>query len=220
MLTGKNRIRLAAATVAMAAMVGSANAATVTTGVAWPSTPPAETVDVYGVPTSTSGRNVTGTRQLRQTFQTDTDVALDEIILSASGYTGASFTIKFFEVADFEDASWSAGTQVGSVITVDAGTALGGTTNLSVALTAGEQFTLPTRNTGVQGYGIELESVGTDFAFNWGHAFDGTDYATGRFYREDGTGQDLTYDLGIALVPEPASLALISLGGLLMLRRR
>jgi hypothetical protein len=79
------------------------------------------------------------------------------------------------------------------------------------------------RNTGVEGYGVELESVGsTADAGAWLHAFDGTDYAPGRYYQENGSGQALANDMGIALIPEPGSLALLGLGGLLMIavRRR
>ena len=69
---------------------------------------------------------------------------------------------------------------------------------------------------------MELESVGTDNAGGWRHAFDGTDHSNpGRYYQEGGNGSNLTYDMGLALtVPEPATMGLLVLGGLVALRRR
>lgn len=214
---------LLTATVGLTVCLGtSAPAATVTNGVAWPTAPAAETVDVNSL-ANTSGRFIKDTRQIRQTFQTDQDIALTGIVLSFDNYsTNLEFTIKFFEVSDIEADTWSAGNQVGSTITVNTGPDTPGATNMLISLTAGEQFTLAQRNSGVEGYGVELESVGTADTGSWLHAFDGTDYAPGRYYKEDGTGQALANDMGIALVPEPASgaMALVGLGVLAMRRRR
>lgn len=210
--------------------IDSLNAATIINNVAWPTLPAAETVDVHGIATNSSGRGIRDSRKIRQTFQVDSAFDVEKIYLSFNNYTGEEFTIKIFEVSDVEAGSWSAGTQIGSTITTPLGSAFTGTSNLEITLSALEQFTLPQRNSGSLGYGMELESVGSDDAGVWAHAHDGTDYANpARHYQENGSGQNLNRDMGLAFtaVSEPSTFAfalvivgLVGLVGMRRLRRR
>jgi hypothetical protein len=214
------------------ALSNSVHAATIANNAAWPTLPATETGDVHGDATTYSQRYLKLDRQLRQTFQVGSTFDIGKIYLSSRNYTGEDFTIKIFEVIDVEAANWSAGAQIGSTITIPMGTAFAGPSNLEITLAAGEQFTLAQRNSGVQGYGMELQTVGTEQALDWAHAFDNaptvefptttyTDYSNpGRYYQESGVGQALNYDMGLAFTPEPATMSLLAIGGIALIRRR
>ena len=219
--TRKSFVALSTSILALLTQVS--DAATIVNNASWPASPDFQTVDANTA--SPGGRGISGTRQIRQTIQTSSDIDLTHIYLSSSNYNNEAFTIKFFEVSDVEASSWTAGSQVGSTITVAAaGTTVIGPSNLQISLNLAEQFTLSARNSGTQGYGIEIALANTSdpFAFIWQHANDTTDYITGRYYNESGTAQLSYRDMGIALVniPEPGSLTIFgSLCGLILLRR-
>jgi hypothetical protein len=194
------------------------NAALITsTAATWPTLPAAETDDVLTSDPTPGGRSIANTRQVRQTFQVASDFTPASIVLSAANYGNTAFTIKIFEVADIVAATWSAGVQVGSTITVSPfGSTTSGTSNIEIALSGAEQFVIPQRNTGSQGYGMELALVNTGdaTAFVWQHNLDLSNLAPGRYYTETGAGMDLSWDMGLALVavPEPSSLAMLAFG--------
>ncbi len=197
----------------------------------WPANPLAQTVDVHGVATNAGIRSIRDTRLTRQTFQVGQGFTVTDIFLSVgSTYNpDIGFTIKLFEVSDIEASSWSEGTQVGNTITIaadSAGSAMS-SSNLHIQLEPGEQFFLPARgdwdNSDTTGYGMELESVGTSSTnvFSWAHAYDGTDYAPGRYYGSENA-FNINLDMGLALVPEPGAwlLLLSALACGLLVRRR
>lgn len=228
-MTYRTSLMLCAAAVALVAITFTACEATAATmtdnDATWPTAPAVETVDVHTVDSTCSERNLKEDRQLRQTFQVDSACPVGTIYLSWENYSGEDFTIKIFEVSDFEAGplqtdSWIAGPQVGTTITVDMGTALSGKSNIEVTLEASEQFSLSQRNTGTLGYGMELESVSTDDVGKWSHMKDTSDYAAGRGYDDKGWPHALSADWGLAITPEPATLALLGLGGLATLLTR
>ncbi len=202
-----------------------ADGAVIDNNAAWPTSPNAQTVDVHSL-ANENGRGIKEDRKVRQTFQVAESFTVGKITLSWNGYTGEEFTIKIFEVADVEAGTWPTGPQqVGNTITTPSGTSFTGESNLEITLSVAEQFTLPQRNTGSQGYGMELESVGsTTNAGGWRHAFDGTDHSNpGRYYNENDDGQPVNRDMGLALtVPEPATIFVMMAAGVpaLLKRRR
>lgn len=213
-----------------AALVSGSNAASaaVITDVnaAWPTAPDTQTLNANGV--THANRGISGTRVNRQSFTVTSDVTVGSIFLSASNYGGtAAFTIAFYSIANVNTttaSAWTGATQIGNTITVDAlGTAAAGDRTLRIDLSESEQVTLPAA-TGGAGYimAIRLADTTSSAAFNWVHSNTGSDiYSGGRFRRDDGDMTN-TRDMGVALVavPEPASIALASLGGLAVLGRR
>jgi len=171
---------------------------------------------------STQQRGVSGTRKLRQTFQITSGFTVGEIFLRANTYDDdLSFQINFFNVANIAAGTWTAGTQIGSTITVTApatGAATTGFTNLRIGLSQAEQIFLAA-NTGSAGYGMEIVSTNTNLVFAWTHST--SSVHGGRKYIEDGSGA-ANEDFGMALVaiPEPAAALLASFGALILLRRR
>lgn len=174
-----------------------------------------------GTFSSTLQRGVSGTRQLRQTFQITNGFTVGEIYLKANTYDDdLSFQINFYNVANIGATNWTAGSQIGSTITVTApatGAATTGFTNLRIGLLAAEQIFLAD-TTGSVGYGMEIVSTNTNLAFAWIHST--SSIHGGRKYIET-NGGSANEDFGMALVaiPEPATAVLGSLGVLLLLRR-
>jgi len=191
-----------------------------TSGAGWPVAPPVETIDVSTL-ASTGGRSISGTRKIRQTFQVAEDLLLDAIHLSvgAGGLQNQeAFTVRFFEIDAIEALTWAPGDQVGPTITVPPGM-LGtgsGISTLRIPIPICDQFVIPQRDAGTTGYGIEIQPVdaAAPRPFTWRHAFDGSDYAPGRYYSESGSASGgVGNDMGMALtVPEPAFGALLAAG--------
>lgn len=178
---------------------------------------------------SPAQRGVAGTRQLRQTFQLSQTVDVNDIILSlALNGTDGGLVLNFYQVADVNASSWTPGDLIKTLsldTSVDLPTS---SARLELSLTGSDVFTLAQRDTGTEGYGIEVSNFdGTSTIGNFRHSNDGTEhYLFGRFYKEDGspsgTGRDLGVSLSGVVVPEPATAALIGFGAfaLLCLRRR
>jgi hypothetical protein len=154
-------------------------------------------------------RGVAGTRELRQTFQNAADFLVGEIILSidTSGADGG-LVVDFYEVADVDATTWTPLGDPIETISLPVTTDLPDTTSrLSLVLTESSLFTLPARNTGTEGYGIEISNV--DATTNIGlirHSNSGTDdFPLGRYYTEtggqSGTG---TRDFGVWLLASTA----------------
>jgi hypothetical protein len=152
---------------------------------------------------------VTGTRQLRQTFQNPAEFIVGEIILSleTSGADGG-LVLDFFQVADVNANTWVPLGDPIETITLPVTTDLPDTTaRIGFTLTESSLFTLPARNTGTEGYGIEISNVDQTTAIgNMRHSNSGTDdFTFGKYYTEtggqSGTG---TRDLGVWLVASTA----------------
>lgn len=178
---------------------------------------------------SPAQRGVAGTRQLRQTFQLSQTVDVNDIILSlAMSGTDGGMVLNFYQVADVNASSWTPGDLI-KTLSLDTNVDLPtSTARLELTLTGSDVFTLAQRDTGTEGYGIEVSNNdGISTIGNFRHSNDGTEhYLLGRFYKEtgspSGTGRDLGVSLSGIVVPEPATAALIGFGALALvgLRRR
>jgi hypothetical protein len=172
-----------------------------------PTSPAVATIDPEGL--ATAQRGVAGTRELRQTFQNPTEFVVGEIILSIdmSGADGG-LVLDFYQVADVNATTWMPLGDPIETISLPVSTDLPDTTNrLSFVLTESSLFSLPARNTGTEGYGIEISNV--DATTNIGlirHTNTGTDeFLLGRYYTETG-GQSGTgnRDFGVWLLASSA----------------
>jgi uncharacterized protein (TIGR03382 family) len=160
------------------------------------------TLDPEGL--GTAQRGIAGTRLLRQTFQVDQTFFVGGAVLAAdmNGADGGMI-LSFYEVADVNANTWVPLGNPLKRITIPAGVDLPDTTvRLGLELTGSDSFTLPQRNTGVEGYGIEISNA--DEMTTIGlirHSNDGVDnYAFGKFYTESGNQSSATRDWGISLV--------------------
>jgi hypothetical protein len=110
-------------------------------------------------------------------------------------------TLNLYEIADVNANTWTAGNLV-HTITIPIGSLPLTIDFLGINLTGTDVFTLPQRNEGVTGYGLELSQIDTANATTgtWRHSNDGVDeYTTGKFYIETGAQSSATRDLGLAL---------------------
>lgn len=167
---------------------------------------------------SPAARNLAGTRQLRQTFQNSTTFDVGQIVLSLIVQSTASgITLEVFEVDDVNASSWAPGVSVATV-NVAAGDMVSSSLRLGIALSGLDVFTLPQRDSGTEGYGIQLSvDDETTNVGAWRHSNDGTDhYTQGIYYSEGGTPPNPARDMGVNLiaVPEPATIGLMGLCGL------
>lgn len=134
--------------------------------------------------------------------------------------------LDFYEVDDVEAGAWTPGALV-HTISLDTSAVIPVTsTRLQVSLAGADVFSLLQRDSGSQGYGIEISNF--DDVTSVGlvrHSNDGTEhYTTGRFYKEDGnpsgTGRDLGISLSGTIIPEPTTFALAGLGSVALLVAR
>jgi hypothetical protein len=201
--------RVAVGAVMVLLCSGPTASAAVTLGVdpAIPATPAVATIDPeMFVPNQ---RGVSGTRQLRQTFQNPAEFIVGEIILAmdSSGADGG-LVLDFYEVADINAGTWSPLGNAIETIMLPTTTDLPDTTSrIGFTLTESNLFTLPARNTGTEGYGIEISNV--DQIANIGnmrHSNSGTnEFALGRYYDENGNAPGGgNRDLGVWLVATTA----------------
>lgn len=192
----------------------------------FPTSAPVLTVDPEGL--GTAQRGVAADRLLRQTFQNPATFDVGEIVLSLrvdAGGENGGLDFSIFEVDDVNSNTWTPGSLVTSfsIPTTDAIPVTSG--RLGLSLSGDHIFSLPARNSGTQGYGLEISNG--DDATTVGlirHTNDGNDnYASGKFYTESG-GQsgNGTRDFGIAMipVPEPTGTLLLLSGLVVLLRRR
>ncbi|MCA9260027.1 MAG: hypothetical protein KDA61_12535, partial [Planctomycetales bacterium] len=200
------------------------------------------TVDVEGrgMPAS-AGRGLAADRNLRQTFQNPQTFDVQQIVLSQrveAGGVNAGYEMRIYEVDDVNADTWTPGALVAEIL-FPTGSVLPVTSlsRLGFALSDADVFTLPQRNDGVMGYGIEISNgddattIGTIRHTNFtdvdGNLVDY--YATGKFYTESGGQSGSGHrDIGLALspsvldvpIPEPTAAALAAVGLVAGLRRR
>jgi hypothetical protein len=184
------------------------------------SPPTVFTIDPEGL--GTAERGIAATRQLRQTFQTSGTLNVGEIVLSlnTNGSDGG-LIIDVFEVDDVNATTFTPGNLVKTLTVPTSVDIPDSMTRLGLTLTGADVFTLPQRNTGTQGYGLEISNA--DDTTTVGvirHTNSGTDeFVGGRYYTETG-GQSGSgnRDFGVALnpVPEPTSLLLAVISSVAM----
>jgi hypothetical protein len=209
MVMSNSRNWLAAGAVMIALFAGQAarGAVILTADPPVPASPAVVTIDPEGL--GTAERGITGTRQLRQTFQNPADFIVGEIVLSLemTGNDGG-LVLDFYEVADVNATTWLPLGEAIETITLPVTTDLPASTmRLGLTLTESSLFSLPGRNTGTEGYGIEISNL--DEVMNIGtihHSNSGTDaFTLGRYYTETG-GQSGTgnRDFGVWLLASTA----------------
>jgi len=134
-------------------------------------------------------RGIAGTRQLRQTFQNPTDFNVGEIILSLDlDGTDGGLIIDFYEVDDINADNWAPGNLI-ETISLDLSVDLPPTTDrLSFGLTEANVFALPARNTGTEGYGLEISNFDQSTGIGLiNHSNSGVDdFVGGKYYAEGG----------------------------------
>lgn len=157
-----------------------------------------------------------GTRMLRQTFNNPVTLDIGEIVLSLSlnGTDGAAndgageggLVINLYEVSDVNGADWTAAGPGISPIqtwTIPQTTSIPATDGrLSISFTGGDVFTLPARDAGTEGYGLEIASVDGVTSMGAWHVTPNDEidrYAAGVFYREDGTISRVFRDAGLSI---------------------
>jgi hypothetical protein len=187
--------------------------------------PPAVfTIDPEGL--GTAERGIATTRHLRQTFQTSTTLNVGEIVLSLnSNGSDGGLIVNVFEVDDVNAVPFAPGNLVKSLTVPTSVDIPDSMSRLGLTLSGADTFLLPQRNTGTQGYGLEISNADdTTTIGTIRHTNSGTDeFAMGRYYDESGNapGSGLR-DFGVALnpVPEPASFLLAVIGSVAASWRR
>lgn len=135
-------------------------------------------------------RGLAATRQLRQTFQNPNGFNVGEIVLSLDmNGTDGGLVVDFYEVADVNADAWAPLGEPIETISLDLSVDLPATADrLSLGLTESSVFTLPARNSGVEGYGIEVSNFDetSTIGLIWHSNSGADDFAGGRYYDENG----------------------------------
>jgi hypothetical protein len=165
---------------------------------------------------SPNARGLATGRELRQTFQVAATFDVKKIIVSlaAINATNGGLDIRFYEVPDV-NAGGIGDPPAGTVVhtftlapsLVPATSALG---RLGISLTGDDIFSLPQRNTGTEGYAIELRQLDTGVQTGtFRHTNDATDhYTAGRIYVETGNNTGATRDFGVSISSIESTLML------------
>jgi hypothetical protein len=210
---------------ALAVLFGAASMARATVTVSFDpvdrfgATPAVITVDPFTAVVAASeraNRGITQDRRLRQTFKNATTFNVGEINISfdvtggsTPGANDTGLKLAFFEVADILASAWTPGTLIKEV-TIQPGVLMANSEILRLSLTGGDVFTLPQRNAGTTGYGVEvstpnaLSSDGNPGVL-WFTNQDATPgpltdfYLDGRYYTEGGASTS-NRDVGLSLI--------------------
>lgn len=139
---------------------------------------------------SPAQRGIAGTRELRMTFQNPTEFAVGEIVLSLDmNGTDGGLVLDFYEVADVNADAWAPLGNPIETISLDTSVDLPSTNNrLGLQLTESNVFTLPARNTGTEGYGIEISNFDqtSTIGLIWHSNSGADDFMGGKYYDENG----------------------------------
>jgi hypothetical protein len=150
---------------------------------------------------------ITGSREYRQTFQLDAPTHVAGLVLALRvepGGRNGGLIIRFYEVDNVKATSWSETNPVlVHTVTIPTTVNLPVTANrLGLTFTDDEMFFLDQRNTGTQGYAIELRNFNNSTRIGpLRHTNSGTEiYTRGAWYLDTGA-RALSYrDLGIAII--------------------
>ncbi len=172
------------------------------------------------------GKNAAAETELAQTFQVDSTFTLDKLFIEIDdGQNNKAFNVRLFAVTDVNSGSLTTtGSDLfsGLSYTFSANT---GKTVMEMNFDGNDQVML-NASSGTAGYALILEDP--DGQTDEGGIVDwrrGQDiYSDGRAYDSGGditfTDGSRDFSLAIIAVPEPASLALLGLGGVLMMHKR
>ena len=188
------------------------------------SPPTVFTIDPEGL--GTAERGIATNRRLRQTFQTSEAFTVGEIVLSlnTNGSDGG-LIVNVFEVEDVNAATFTPGNLLKTLTVPTSVDIPDSMSRLGLRLTDADAFLLPQRNTGTQGYGLEVSNADDTTTIGvMRHTNSGTDeFTSGKYYAEDGGDSgNGDRDFGVALnpVPEPASLVLAAIAAAALCVRR
>lgn len=197
---------------------------------AWPSSPELEVINNTQ---DDAALDVKPSRLLTQTFQVATPLQIDNFYIDASGIQNQeTFTISIFAVADVNAGTANTpptGVKLLTTMTATTPDVADGTAAILEFDLTGTDKIILAPSVGTTGYAVQFNRTASDLAFQWRYNIAGPDdtdlYPAGQGYstvfapETIHANDDFTLAF-VGVVPEPASLALLALGGLLLLPRR